>query len=166
MASINDTSDADDTWNADDNSDAGVRPLDLTPPDGTRLMVGGFDGDGDVLIGEGGNEGFVLGPYNATVECGRQGGTDAIFGFEAGDVVRFTDIVSPKECSVEQVGVDAWGHIGGLGGTGADHTVMTFMGMDLHDLLPSFDATGHLTITHIDDPVNRPVAVSDVNLLG
>ncbi len=83
----------DDTWNAGDasgagnTSDAGV-PI---PPDGTRLVVGGFDGDGDVLIGDGGNDWFVLGPYNATVEYGRQGGTDAVFGFHAGDVFRFAE---------------------------------------------------------------------------
>jgi len=81
-------------------------------------------------------------------------------------VFRFTDIISPKEVRIEQIGEDAWVNIGGLGGTGTDHTAVAFKGMALHDLHPSFDATGHLTITHIDDHVNPPVAASDLNLLG
>ena len=79
---------------------------------------------------------------------------------------RFTDIISPKEVRIEQIGEDAWVNIGGLGGTGTDHTAVAFKGMDLHDLHPSFDATGHFTITHIDDHVNQRVAASDLNLLG
>jgi len=129
-------------------------------------MFGGFNGDGDALTGDHGNDWFVLGPYSVTIECGRQDGTDAIFGFHAGDVFRFTDVVSPKEVRVEQVGEDAWMHIGGIGGTGADHTIIGFMGMDLHDLHPSFDANGHLTVTHIDDPVNQSAAGSDITLIG
>jgi len=129
-------------------------------------MFGGFEGDGDVLISGKGDDWFVLGPYNVTVECGRQDGTDAIFGFHAGDVFRFTDIVSPKEFRVEQIGEDAWVNIGGLGGTGTDHTVVVFKGMDLHDLNPSFDATGHITITRIDDHVSQPTAPSDMHLFG
>jgi len=138
----------------------------LTPPDGTTLMFGGFNGDGDVLTGDTGNAWFVLGPNNITVECGRQDGTDAIFGFHVGDVFRFTDIISLKEVRIEQIGEDAWVNIGGLGGMGTDHTAVAFKGMDLHDLHPSFDATGRFTITHIDDHVNQPVAASDLHLLG
>jgi hypothetical protein len=150
MASISDTSDTE-------------LP---TPLDGTNLMFGGFDGDGDVLIGNKGDNWFVLGPNAITVECGRQDGTDAIFGFHAGDAFRFTDIVSPKEIRAEQIGEDTWVNIGGLGGMGTDNTAVAFKGMDLHDLRLGFDATGHFMITHIDDHVSQPVATSDVNPIG
>ena len=150
MASISDTSDTE-------------LP---TPPDGTNLMFGGFDGDGDVLIGNKGDNWFVLGPNAITVECGRQDGTDAVFGFHAGDAFRFTDIVSPKEIRAEQIGEDTWVNIGGLGGMGTDNTVMVLKGMGLHDLHLGFDATGHFMITHIDDHVSQPVATSDVNPFG
>ena len=64
MASICDTSD--------------TEPLAL--PDGTNLMFGGFDGDGDVLKGSKGDDLFILGFGNCTIEAGGQDGTDAIFG--------------------------------------------------------------------------------------
>jgi hypothetical protein len=137
-----------------------------TPPDGTNLMFGGFDGGGDVLKGSKGDDWFILGSGNCTIEAGRQDGTDAIFGFHAGDAFRFTDIVSPKEIRAEQIGEDAWVSIGGLGGMGTDNTVMVLKGMGLDDLHLGFDATGHFMITHIDDQVSQPVANSDVNPIG
>ena len=140
---------------------SGTEPL--TPPDGTNLMFGGFDGGGDVLKGSKGSDWFILGSGNCTIEAGRQDGTDAIFGFHAGDAFRFTDIVSPKEIRVEQIGEDTWVNIGGLGGMGTDNTVMVLKGMDLHDLHLGFDATGHFMITHIDGHVSQPVATGDVN---
>src|SRR5437764_14057054 len=91
-------------------------PHTLQGGDGNDMLLGGFSIAGDVLNGGQGSNLLMLGNAAATIEVGKHGEADTVYGFGEGDMLRIVEATSQREVNTQQVGADVVLAIGGIGG--------------------------------------------------
>jgi Ca2+-binding RTX toxin-like protein len=121
---------------------------------GNDILVGGLTAAGDLLSGGVGDDLYGIGGDGpVTITEGRQGGSNTVWGFGAGDVFRFEGAISPREVGRAQDGADTVLTFGGFMGAGPDHTTVRLVDVSLADLQGAVTPEGGLTFTFVDHTV-------------